>query len=184
MHCLCLLFLNENMFSVFYANTHKLVFVQISTQPGWLRPSMLTSWWSPGRGRVTSCPQTAPFTNTPWTSRGFNFLDLSHSTPTMTTPSGACHGPMKIRWPASGTWTGRRPKCGGVGDWSAPLTLWFTKPSDRWWTGILPAKERNRQGDRAKTSFHRMSQKCVKLELNMLVCGWRKMFTPLNLLQL
>lgn len=121
-----------------------LAFTQISTRVGWLRFWMLTCWWRPGRDKLMSCPPTALCPNTSWTSRGSSFLDQSGSSPITTTQSGACHGPMRTRWPAWGISTGRRPKCGVVEGWSAPLTPWFTRPSDRWLTGTLAVKwERN-----------------------------------------
>ena len=110
---------------------------QISTQAGRRRSWMPTCWWSRGRDKVTTCPPTAPCPNTWWTSRGFISPGRSRSSPTTTTPSGACLRVRTRTWPAWGTWTGRGPSWSAAGGWSAPSTLWFTGPSDRRWTGTL-----------------------------------------------
>lgn len=121
-----------------------LAFVQISTRAGWLRSWMPTCWWRPGRDKNMSYRPTAPCPNMPWTSRGFSFLDQSCSSLTTITQSGVCRELMRTRWPAWGTWTGRRPKCGVAGGWSALSTLWFSRPSDRWWTGTLAVEQKRR----------------------------------------
>lgn len=126
--------------------TSSLVFIQTSTRAGWLRFWMLTCWWRLGRHKVMNCPPTAPCPNTPWTSRGLNSPDQSFSSHTTTTQSGACRGPIRTRWPAWGIWTGRGPNCGVVGGWSAPSTPWFTRPSDRWWTGTLTVEQERKKG--------------------------------------
>lgn len=114
---------------------------QTSTQAGWLRSWTQTSWWSPGRLKAMSCRPTALCPNTPWTSRGSSSSRPSTSSLLTTTRSGAFHDSTRTRWPAWGIWTGSGLSCGEAGGWSAPTTLWFTKPSDRWWIGTLAARQ-------------------------------------------
>lgn len=136
------------MFS-FNPNAAELIspsFLQISTQAGWLRPWTLTSWWSLGRHKAMSCRPTARCPNTPWTSGGSSSPPQSTSSLVTTTQSGAFRRSMRTKWPAWGIWTGRRLRCGEAGAWSAPTTLWFTRPSDRRWAGTSAAELDRRIG--------------------------------------
>lgn len=118
-----------------------LAFLQISTQAGWLRSWALIFWCRLGRPKVESCPPTAHCRGTPWTSRGLCFRHRSSSNLITTTQSGVCHRLMRTRWSAWGIWTGSRLRCYVAEGWSAPTTLWFTRPSERQWTGTLAAKQ-------------------------------------------
>lgn len=115
---------------------------QKSTQAGWLRSWTQTSWWRPGRDEAMSCHLTARCPNTPWTSRGSSSSPQSSSSLITTTPNGVFHDSTRTRWPVWGTWTGRGLSCGEAEGWSAPTTLWFSKPSDSWWIGTLAARQR------------------------------------------
>lgn len=158
------------------------MFPQTSIRAGWLKNYTPTCWWKRGRGKATPCPPTARCPNTPWISSGFGSPGRSFSSPTTTTPSGACRGPSRTTWPAWGIWTGRGPKCGAEEDWSAPLTPGSTRPSGSWWTGTLDV---NRKDFLLRfwvfPKVHSQSVTCFKkflslfkncLNVKVLICIW------------
>lgn len=152
------------------------MFTQTSIQAGWLKIYTPTCWWKRGRGKATPCPPTARCPNTPWTSSGFGSPGRSSSSPTTTTPSGACRGPSRTKWPAWGISTGKGPKCGVEEDWSAPLTPGSTQPSGCWWTGTLDVDRKDfllqwRVYQKIHTCF-KIFLSLLCLNVKILMCIW------------